>query len=54
MVHVTHQPARIQAYVLGWVLLGVAATLTVVAFMIFLIEFVELSRTLGGRVAIRN
>lgn len=46
----TNQPLRLQVYVLGWVLLGVSAALVIVASVIMLIEFVELSRTLGGHV----
>lgn len=42
--------SRIEAYVLRHTLSGIAAALAVIAFMIVLINFVELSRTLGGRV----
>jgi lipopolysaccharide export system permease protein len=40
---------RIQAYVLWRALLGVGAVLTVVASVVALVDFVELSRTVGGR-----
>lgn len=43
-------PLRLQAYVLGRSLAGVGAALAVVATVIVLVNFVELSRTLGGRV----
>jgi lipopolysaccharide export system permease protein len=42
-------PLRLQAYVLGRTLVGVAIALAVVSSVIALIDFVELSRTLGGR-----
>ncbi|MGH7025133.1 MAG: LptF/LptG family permease [Caulobacteraceae bacterium] len=42
-------PIRMQAYVLGRFLIGIAAALAVIASVIVLIDFVELSRTLGGR-----
>ena len=38
-----------QFYVLMRVLMGVGAALAVIASVIMLIEFVELTRTLGGR-----
>jgi lipopolysaccharide export system permease protein len=41
---------RMQLYVLTRTLMGVGAALAVIASVIMLIEFVELSRTLGGRV----
>jgi lipopolysaccharide export system permease protein len=41
---------RIENYVLGRTLVGVAAALAVFATVITLIDFVELSRTVGGRV----
>jgi lipopolysaccharide export system permease protein len=41
--------ARIQLYVLVRTLAGVAAALAVVAAVIILVDFVELSRTVGGR-----
>ena len=41
--------ARMQLYVLGRFLAGVGVALAVIASVIFLIDFVELSRTLGGR-----
>jgi len=40
---------RIQAYVLWRTLLGVGAVLAVVASVVALVDFVELSRTVGGR-----
>ena len=40
---------RIQAYVLLRALLGVGAVLAVVASVVALVDFVELSRTVGGR-----
>lgn len=40
---------RIQAYVLWRTLLGVAAVFAVVASVVMLVDFVELSRTVGGR-----
>jgi len=40
---------RIQAYVLLRTLLGVGAVLAVVASVVALVDFVELSRTVGGR-----
>jgi lipopolysaccharide export system permease protein len=45
----TRAPARIQRYVLGRTLMGVGAAFALIASVIMLIEFVELSRTLGGR-----
>jgi lipopolysaccharide export system permease protein len=42
-------PARIQRYVLARTLVGVGAALAVISSVIALIEFVELTRTLGGR-----
>ncbi|HZK98660.1 MAG TPA: LptF/LptG family permease [Caulobacteraceae bacterium] len=41
---------RMQTYVLGRTLIGLAAALTVVGSVVILIDFVELSRTVGGRV----
>jgi lipopolysaccharide export system permease protein len=41
--------ARLQFYVLGQSLLGVVAALAVISSVIMLINFVEISRTLGGR-----
>jgi lipopolysaccharide export system permease protein len=41
--------ARLQFYVLARTLIGVAAALAVVASVIMLVDFVELSRTIGGR-----
>jgi len=41
-------PARMQVYVLGRFLAGVASALAVIASVIVLIDFVEVSRTLGG------
>ncbi len=41
--------ARIQAYVLVRTLMGVGAALAVVASVVMLVDFVELSRTIGGR-----
>ncbi len=46
----TRAPVRLQAYVLGRALIGVGTALAVVASVIMLIDFVELSRTLGGHV----
>ena len=40
---------RLQAYVLGRCLIGLATAAAVIASVILLIDFVELSRTLGGR-----
>ena len=40
---------RLQAYVLGRTALGVAAALGVVAAVVMLVDFVEISRTLGAR-----
>jgi lipopolysaccharide export system permease protein len=40
---------RIQAYVLWRTLIGVGAVLAVVASVVALVDFVELSRTIGGR-----
>lgn len=40
---------RLQSYVLGRFLVGTGAALAVIASVIVLIDFVELSRTLGGR-----
>lgn len=40
---------RLQAYVLGRFLIGAGAALAVIVSVIVLIDFVELSRTLGGR-----
>jgi lipopolysaccharide export system permease protein len=42
-------PARMQRYVLIRTLIGVGAALAVISSVIALIEFVELTRTLGGR-----
>ncbi len=42
---------RLEAYVLRHTLIGVAVSLGVISFMILLINFVELSRTLSGRTA---
>jgi lipopolysaccharide export system permease protein len=47
---VSRPAVRMQLYVLTRTLLGVGAALAVIASVIMLIEFVELSRTLGGRV----
>jgi len=47
---VTGMLSRMQAYVLMRTLAGVGAALAVIASVIMLIDFVELSRTLGGRV----
>jgi lipopolysaccharide export system permease protein len=41
--------SRLQTYVLVRTLLGVGAALAVVASVIMLVDFVELSRTIGGR-----
>ena len=41
-------PVRMQAYVLGRFLVGVVSALAVIASVIVLIDFVEVSRTLGG------
>jgi lipopolysaccharide export system permease protein len=40
---------RIQAYVLARTLMGVGAVLAIVASVVALVDFVELSRTVGGR-----
>jgi lipopolysaccharide export system permease protein len=40
---------RIQAYVLSRTLVGIAAVLAIVASVVALVDFVELSRTIGGR-----
>ena len=40
---------RLPVYVLTRTLIGIGVTLAVVAAVIFLVDFVELSRTLGGR-----
>ena len=45
----TGAPLRLQAYVLGRTLAGLATALAVIGSVIALIDFVELSRTLGGR-----
>jgi lipopolysaccharide export system permease protein len=45
----TAPPLRLQLYVLGRFLIGIGTALAVIASVIFLIDFVELSRTLGGR-----
>jgi lipopolysaccharide export system permease protein len=42
-------PLRLQVYVLSRFLAGIGAALAVIASVIVLIDFVELSRTLGGR-----
>jgi lipopolysaccharide export system permease protein len=42
-------PTRIQRYVLTRMLIGVSLALAVISSVIALIEFVELTRTLGGR-----
>ncbi len=42
-------PSRIQSYVLARTLVGVGSALAVIASVIMLIEFVELTRTMGGR-----
>jgi len=42
-------PLRLQIYVLGRFLAGIGAAFAVIASVIVLIDFVELSRTLGGR-----
>lgn len=44
----TGSPMRMQAYVLGRFLAGIGAALAVIASVIVLIDFVEVSRTLGG------
>ncbi len=44
--------SRIEAYVLGRTLIGVTGALAVFATVIALIDFVELSRTVGGRAEI--
>ncbi len=44
----TGAPVRMQLYVLGRVMAGVAAALAVISSIILLIDFVELSRVLGG------
>ena len=41
-------PLRMQTYVLGRFLAGVGAALAVIAAVIVLINFVEVSRTMGG------
>jgi lipopolysaccharide export system permease protein len=43
---------RIERYVLGHTLAGVGATLAVLTAVVLLIDFVDLSRTLGGRTEI--
>jgi lipopolysaccharide export system permease protein len=43
-------PTRIQSYVLFRALVGICAALVVVSSIVVLIDFVELSRTIGGRV----
>jgi len=43
-------PSRIQSYVLFRALVGVGAALAVVSSVVVLIDFVELSRTLGGKI----
>jgi lipopolysaccharide export system permease protein len=45
----TGAPARIQIYVLTRTLIGVGVALAVISSVIALIEFVELTRTMGGR-----
>jgi lipopolysaccharide export system permease protein len=45
----TVTPMRMQAYVLGRFSIGAGAALAVIVSVIVLIDFVELSRTLGGR-----
>ena len=42
-------PARIQLYVVTRTMIGVSTALGVISAVIALIEFVELTRTLGGR-----
>ena len=44
----TGSPLRVQAYVLGRFLVGIGAALAVIAAVIVLINFVEVSRTLGS------
>jgi lipopolysaccharide export system permease protein len=46
---VSASPLRLQAYVLIRFLAGIGTALAVIASVIVLIDFVELSRTLGGR-----
>jgi lipopolysaccharide export system permease protein len=46
---VTLPPLRLQTYVLGRFLAGIGTATAVIASVIVLIDFVELSRTLGGR-----
>jgi len=46
---VTAAPLRMQLYVLSRTLVGVGTALALIASVIMLIDFVELSRTLGGR-----
>jgi lipopolysaccharide export system permease protein len=46
---VSRPASRVQLYVLTRTLIGVGAALAVIASVIVLIEFVELTRTLGGR-----
>jgi len=43
-------PDRMQTYVLSRTLIGLAAAMAVIASVVMLIDFVELSRTVGGRV----
>lgn len=43
-------PTRIQGYVLVRAIIGVGAALAVIASVVALIDFVELSRTVGGKV----
>lgn len=45
----TGSPRRLQIYVLGRTLLGVAIAFAVISAVVALIDFVELTRTLGGR-----
>ena len=45
----TAAPLRMQLYVLSRTLVGVGTALALIASVIMLIDFVELSRTLGGR-----
>ncbi len=40
---------RIEIYVMGYSLLGVAAALSILTSVVALVDFVELSRTVGGR-----
>jgi lipopolysaccharide export system permease protein len=46
---VTAAPVRLQVYVLGRFLVGTCTAFAVIVSVILLIDFVELSRTLGGR-----